>query len=125
MAEQQKPKVGTIGWHDLTVPDAEKVSEFYAQVADWKREPLDMGGYSDYMMMSREGEAGGGICNARGQNADLPPVWMMYIIVADVDASAAKCVELGGKVLKGPTGGTHNYCVIEDPAGAICALYQG
>jgi predicted enzyme related to lactoylglutathione lyase len=124
MAEENKPKTGTIGWHDLTVPEAENIRDFYRQVADWKAEPLDMGGYSDYVMMSAEGEAAGGICHRRGTNADIPPVWLMYIVVADLAASSAKCVEMGGKILKGPTGGTHNFCIIEDPAGAICALYQ-
>ena len=44
---------------------------------------------------------------------------------ATLHPSAAQVTALGGKILKGPTGGQHNYCVIEDPAGAICALYQG
>lgn len=126
MAEENKSKIGTIGWHDLTVPDAENVREFYQQVAGWTAEGLDMGGYSDYVMKSgATGEAVGGVCFARGGNADVPPVWLMYIVVEDIEASAARVRELGGKILKGPTGGGHNFCVIEDPAGAICALYQG
>jgi len=124
MAEENKPKIGSIGWHDLTVPDADNVRDFYQQVAGWKAEPIDMGGYSDYVMVPTEGEPAGGICNRRGANDDIPPVWLMYIVVADLEASSTKCVELGGKILKGPTGGTHNFCIIEDPAGAVCALYQ-
>jgi predicted enzyme related to lactoylglutathione lyase len=124
MAEENKPKPGTIGWHDLTVPDADNVRDFYVQVAGLKAEPLDMGGYSDYMMMSPTGEAVGGVCHQRGVNSDIPPVWLVYLVVEDLDASVAKCTEMGGKILKAPTGGTHNYSVIQDPAGAICALYQ-
>jgi predicted enzyme related to lactoylglutathione lyase len=48
----------------------------------------------------------------------------MYITVADVDASAQRCQELGGKVLDGPrplAGG--RFCVIQDPAGAVAALF--
>ena len=26
-----------------------------------------------------------GICHARGSNADLPPVWLIYITVADLE----------------------------------------
>jgi predicted enzyme related to lactoylglutathione lyase len=125
MAEQPKQKIGSIGWHDLTVPDADGVRDFYQAVAGWTPEPLDMGGYSDYVMKPAEGDPTGGICHARGSNTDIPPVWMMYIVVADIAASAKNVTELGGKILKGPTGGTHNFCVIQDPAGAICALYQG
>ena len=44
----------------------------------------------------------------------------------DVDASAARCVELGGEVIVGPgvMGGHGRYYVIRDPAGAFAALFQ-
>jgi uncharacterized protein len=49
----------------------------------------------------------------------------MYIVVEDVERSAAETVRLGGRVVSGPTvmGGAR-VCVIQDPAGAGCALYQ-
>ncbi len=121
---EEKAKPGTIGWHDLTVPDADNVRDFYQAVAGWKAEALEMGEYSDYVMMTPGGEPVGGVCHNRGVNANVPPVWLMYIVVEDLEASSAKCVELGGKILRAPTGGQHNFSVIEDPAGAICALYQ-
>jgi predicted enzyme related to lactoylglutathione lyase len=77
------------------------------------------------MLQPAKGESVAGICHARGTNADIPPQWLIYIIVADVAASAARCVDLGGQVLVAPrplSGGT--FCVIRDPAGAICALFQ-
>jgi predicted enzyme related to lactoylglutathione lyase len=54
------------------------------------------------------------ICHARGHNADLPSQWLIYITVADLDASMALCKELGGKLLAGPTamGQEARYCVI-------------
>jgi predicted enzyme related to lactoylglutathione lyase len=124
MAEENKPKAGSIGWHDLTVADADKIRDFYRDVAGWQAQALDMDGYSDYVMMPEGGEPATGICHARGVNADIPPVWLMYIVVEDLEASIKKCTDLGGNILKGPTGGGHNFCVIQDPAGAICALYQ-
>jgi predicted enzyme related to lactoylglutathione lyase len=62
----------------------------------------------------------------RGENTGLPAQWLIYITVADVEASAAKCVELGGKVLAGPRdlGGQGRFCVIQDPAGAVVALFS-
>ena len=75
--------------------------------------------------MPSSGEAVSGICHALGSNAELPPGWLIYIVVADVEASASSCVENGGKVLvqpKGLAGG--RFCVIRDPAGATAALYQ-
>ena len=85
-----------------------------------------MGGYDDYCMIApASGETVAGICHARGVNTDVPAQWLVYIVVEDVDRSAAKCVELGGHVIAGPrpmSGG--RFCVIRDPAGAVCALYR-
>lgn len=119
-------KIGTIGWHDLSVDDAEAVRDFYSQVVGWEPAPVDMGDYSDYAMAPPEGEAVAGVCHARGVNAELPSLWLMYVTVADADDSARKCVELGGKILAGPKnfGSEARYCVIADPAGAVLALYS-
>ena len=126
MADQSKPAIGSIGWIDLTVDNAEEVSEFYATVTGWRPEPVVMGGYDDFNMVTPEsGEPAAGVCHARGGNADLPAVWMIYIVVADLDASVDACRKTGGEVLAGPRSmGRDRYCVIRDPAGAVAALYQ-
>jgi predicted enzyme related to lactoylglutathione lyase len=53
-------------------------------------------------------------------------VWLVYISVADLDASLAACTERGGVVVTGPknAGGGSRYAVIRDPAGAVAALHQ-
>src|SRR6516162_10970244 len=127
MSGSKKPELRTIAWSDLTVKNAEQVRDFYAKVVGWKVESCDMGGgYSDFSMVaSTTGEVAAGICHARGSNADLPPQWLVYIVVEDVDRSAAKCVEEGGQVVSGPRSlGDGRFCVIRDPAGAVCALYK-
>lgn len=124
MSETKLP-VGSIGWFDLTVENADVVRDFYAEVAGWTFIPVEMGGYSDYTAQRQDGQAVAGICHARGANAGLPPYWLMYIVVADIDASIAACREGGGEVLAGPKSmGEARYCAIRDPAGAVCALYQ-
>jgi predicted enzyme related to lactoylglutathione lyase len=66
------------------------------------------------------------VCHARGTNAGLPPHWLVYITVADLDQSISTCKDLGGEVIVGPKGmGSHGrYCVIRDPAGAVAALIE-
>ena len=117
--------IGAVCWTDLTVPDAEHVADFYRHVVGWTSTPFEMGGYRDHCMnVPGTGQTVAGICHARGVNADLPPQWLIYIVVADVDASAAACLRLGGKVLAGPRelAGQGRFCVIRDPAGAVAAL---
>lgn len=118
--------IGKIGWIDMTVENAEQLRDFYATVVGLKPEAVDMGGYSDFTMtMPASGEAVSGICHARGSNADLPGGWLIYFVVADLDASAAACIANGGNLRfepRGLSGG--RFCVIEDPNGAVAALYQ-
>lgn len=126
MSDTQKPRIGSIGWTDLTVEDAEALQSFYASVTGWQPSPVSMGDYDDFNMCAPDTQQPmAGICHARGVNADLPPVWMVYITVADVDASATACLEMGGQIVVEPRdmGAMGRYCVIRDPAGAVAALF--
>ena len=125
--EEEKLETGSIIWTDLTIGNAEKVKDFYSGVIGWKSEPVSMGEYNDFSMNSPEtGRTIAGICHSRGVNADLPPQWLIYFAVKDVDESAALCIKNGGKVIAAPRdmGKIGRYCVIQDPAGAVAALFS-
>ena len=127
MSEKNVPDVGKVAWVDLTVGEAEKVRDFYGEVVGWKSEALDMGEYSDFSMLPPGSkDAVAGVCHARGVNSELPPVWMIYILVENLDHSVERCLALGGSVRMPPKqmGGSGRYCVIEDPAGAVAALFE-
>jgi predicted enzyme related to lactoylglutathione lyase len=128
MSEQTtSPPVGTVGWIDLTVPNATAVRDFYQAVVGWDTSDVDMGGYNDYCMLPPvSGEPAAGVCHARGHNVGLPTQWLIYITVADLDLSMAACTELGGSVIARPKsmGSQGRFCVIRDPSGAVAALYE-
>mgnify|MGYP001596987029 FL=1 len=74
MGDTPKPEVGSIAWADLTIPNAEEVRDFYREVVGWKHSPVDMGGYSDFNMLTPTSDKStAGICHARGVNEELPP----------------------------------------------------
>lgn len=97
--EQYKP--GDVVWTDLTIPNAEEVKDFYSKVTGWGVDALSMGDYDDYVMKNTDGTAVAGVCHARGSNAHIPPQWLVYVTVADVQESIANCNAMGGKVLDG------------------------
>jgi predicted enzyme related to lactoylglutathione lyase len=121
-----RPEIGTIAWRDLTVENATEIRDFYTAIVGWKSDEVEMGGYCDFNMIPPgSDEAAVGICHARGSNTDLPAQWLLYFVVDSVDQSAARCVELGGAIVSPPRamdGG--RFCVVRDPAGAVCALYS-
>lgn len=127
MSEPTTPQIGSIGWIDLTVENADQIRDFYRNVVGWNFTALEMGGYSDYCMNQPADEKSvTGICHKRGGNAELPSQWLIYITVADIEQSIARCIEGGGKVISElrSYGGQGKYCVIQDPAGAVAALFQ-
>ncbi len=125
MSDKNESVYGTIGWIDLTVPDATAVKDFYTQVTGWKAEPVSLGDYDDYNMTAN-GEPKAGVCHKKGPNSDIPSQWMIYINVRDLDESRAQCKANGGKLLTDvrSAGSMGRYCFIEDPAGAACAIFE-
>ena len=120
-----RPAYGSIGWVDLTVRDAPILREFYEKVAGWQSQPVKMSGYEDFSMLAESGDAAAGICHARGGNANLPPVWMIYIVVENLDLALQNCRELGGEVISPVrASGGSRFAVIRDPAGVVSALWE-
>ena len=129
MSEQQKPEVGSLSWFDLTIPNAEEVRDFYSKVIGWKSEPVPMekGKYNDFNMIAPESDLTvTGVCHAQGVNKNLPAQWLLYFTVKNLDKSIEECTTNGGKIIAEAKdmGNFGRYSVIEDPAGAVCALFE-
>ena len=125
--ELETTPIGKAGWIDLTVPDAGSLKDFYADVLGVDTSAVDMGGYNDFCVLDGNGVPAAGVCHARGKNVGLPPVWLVYFVVSDIEASIARVEANGGEVVRRPPSkgsGGHRYCVIRDPAGAQCALFE-
>jgi predicted enzyme related to lactoylglutathione lyase len=130
--DQHEPELmpkpnGKVSWVDLTIPDAEAVRDFYQAVVGWQPEGLSMGDYEDYMMKRDNGDAAAGICWKRDENANVPSGWMIYITVSDMDAAIEQVKAKGGKVreIRKDDKDKPYMVYIEDPAGAVCALFSG
>ena len=123
--------VGCIAWLDLTVHDASATRDFYRQVIGWSVQDVEMEEagerYADYNMLGGDGTSAAGVCHARGANLALPPVWMIYLPVGDLDESLRRVREEGGEIIKSTSeaDGAHAYAVIRDPVGVCMALVPG
>jgi predicted enzyme related to lactoylglutathione lyase len=120
--------VGRICWLDLTVSDGPATRDFYRQVVGWSVQNVEMedGGerYADYNMLGGDGKPAAGVCQARGANVGLPPVWMIYLPVGDFDESLRRVPEEGGKIVKAiqRDDGEYAYAAVRDPVGVYLAL---
>jgi len=118
--------IGAVSWTDLTIEHAENIRDFYKNVVGWKSMDIGMGEYNDFCMLSPEdNQVRTGICHARGVNVGIPPQWIIYINVADLDESLDSTIKNGGQLVNGPRKmGEARYCIIQDPAGAYVGLFE-
>lgn len=126
--QEGPPAHGRIGWLDLTVRDAVNTRDFYRDVVGWTVQELEMiddgERYPDFVMLDGAGAPAAGVCHARGTNLGLPPVWMIYLTVADMADSLQRVKAEGGSIVKSSTdeGGRHVYAAVKDPLGVAFAL---
>ena len=87
-----------------------------------------MGPNDFYTMFQLEGRDTGAAYTIRPdqRSRGVPPHWMMYIAVANVDEAAKRVPELGGKVVAPPMDvfDAGRMAVVQDPTGAVFALWQ-
>jgi predicted enzyme related to lactoylglutathione lyase len=122
--------MGHIAWLDLTVPNAAETRDFYQQVIGWAVQAVGMtdegAGYADFNMLGEDGTPAASVCDARGLNQDLPPVWMIYLAVGDLAESLRRVEAGGGRIIKvvHDANGTAACAAIEDPVGVSLSLLQ-
>lgn len=116
---------GNFVWMELNTPDPDAAKAFFAGVLGWTYSAKDMGPMGTYTLVHNGDRQIGGMMKMEGPMWDgIPPHWMGYIAVDDVDAAAGKVEALGGKVCVPPSDipEVGRFCVINDPTGATVSL---
>lgn len=109
-------------WNELQTRDPETARAFYGKVFGWQ-ERTNEGGY---VMFHDAGRVHCGALNLDESVGDAPSHWLVYFLVEDVDAMAARVTELGGRVLHGPfqPSDIGRMAVVQDPQGAVFAMIR-
>ena len=118
----ESPAAGTFCWNELHTKDTDAASKFYAEVFGWT------GKYGEdpmkYWHWQNAGKDIGGMMKL--MMPDVPPNWLAYLATDDVDASALRVTQLGGKVMMPaldiPKVG--KFSVVADPTGGVFALFK-
>ncbi len=106
-------------WYEVMTTDPKAAETFYRAVVGWDTQDAGAGGYTLFTVAGR-GVAGLMAIPEDARQAGVPPVWMGYIHVEDVDDMAARIAQEGGKLHKGPIDvpGVIRFAVVSDPQGA-------
>lgn len=116
---------GTLCWADLSTPDVPRAADFYSGLFGWQI----MAGENDksgYLHIKNGEHFIGGIPPAAHRQPGVPPHWLAYFWVDDVDASAARAKELGANLCMAPMTieNVGRMAIIADPQGAVFAIFN-
>lgn len=137
---------GALNFNGLATRDVEGAKAFYGAVFGWEALSLPAGtmwtlpGYGDHLEENspglREQMAGMGapegfidvvaaLNEIAAEDTSTPPHWNVTFGVDDVDATAARATQLGGKVVEGPFDAPWTrLAVLQDPGGATFVAGQ-
>jgi uncharacterized protein len=117
--EVERPAAGAVCWTELYTTDLAAAQDFYGRVLGWKTAPGKAG-----MPVFLRGDRPAASLVAAPPG--VPPNWLNYVLVMDLDAACAKASALGGTVAhrEAAAGGMGRLAVVLDDVGAVIALFE-
>lgn len=119
--------LGSFVWCELMSTDTAAAKSFYSKVVGWTSVPFAPdGSYSIFNNLAGAGVAGLMRLPEQAKQMGTPPSWMIYVGTPDVDATAIRIAQLGGRVLKQPENipDSGRFAVVQDPYGAVFGIFQ-
>ena len=86
-------ETGTLCWNELYTPDIEASRKFYSSLFGWKLKVTP-----EYTEVHVGTNGIGGMFQITKEMGGMPPCWLPYFLVDDVDASAKKAQSVKGKI---------------------------
>jgi len=116
---------GRFVWYDLITTDPGSAADFYTKVAGWGTQTWPGSGPTPYTMWTTHDTPIGGVTELSPDMQGMPPHWIGYVAVPNVDESAKQAESLGGRVITPPMDipEVGRWAVISDPQGAAIAIF--
>jgi predicted enzyme related to lactoylglutathione lyase len=113
---------GSFCWIELATSDADAARSFYTRLFGWTVNEIPMGDQGMYSILQKDGRDAAALY----QDTRMPPNWVSYIAVRDVDATVEQAKALGGELNAGPFDvfEAGRMAVLSDPQGAHFAVWQ-
>jgi uncharacterized protein len=116
-------EANAVVWNELNTRDTAAARSFYGDVFGWSfdERQFETGTYTS---IRAGGDTVGGMIDITGRAPDeVPPHWLVYFAVDDVDGTVAKATETGGGVALEPfdIAEVGRIAIVKDPFGAVFA----
>ncbi|GAA3837880.1 VOC family protein [Streptomyces chiangmaiensis] len=112
---------GSLGWVELLTREPERVTDFYTTVFGWT-----VNASEDYTQWGIDGADFGGMPTTGDRfPPGVPPHWLPYFAVEDVDAATSAATRAGASVLTEPASVPDGprIAVLKDPQGAAFGIH--
>lgn len=115
---------GKFGWYELLTTDTDAAGKFYSSVVGWTTKDMP-GPTGSYIIYESNGVGIAGMMAMPPDAAGMPPHWIGYITVDDVDAYIEKVAAAGGKLLKPAMDvpGMLRFAVVSGPGGEAFTIF--
>jgi hypothetical protein len=118
---------GRFIWYELTTTDMQAAKAFYAAVVGWGTQDASMAGLPYTVFTAGEASVSGMMELPKdARKMGERPMWIGYVCVEDVDATADSVKQLGGTVHLPPQDILYasRFSVVSDPQMATFALFK-
>jgi predicted enzyme related to lactoylglutathione lyase len=115
---------GRFVWHELITNQPDQAAAFYGKLAGWKSSGWEHD--PTYRIFDYQGAPRAGMMAPRDDAKGVPPLWLSYVAVPDVDETVKQAQRQGATVhqvpMDVPTVG--RLAVLADPQGATLAVFR-
>lgn len=122
---ENKYREGQFVWRELMTSDVDKSRGFYGELLGWTFQdmPMPTGTYT----LAKKGEVMVGGMMAIPPGESMPPAWLTYISVADVDACLKAAGANGGSTTMPAMDvpGVGRFAMMSDATGGVVGLLHG
>ena len=128
MVQIEKGSAGSFAWVELATTDAAGAKAFYSGLFGYETHDDPVGEGMVYTMLLHGGRNAGALyeMNQAMRDMHIPPHWLLYVTVDDLEATVAKARSIGAAVPREPMDvmGIGRMAVLQDPSSAALALWQ-
>ncbi len=118
-----KGEPGAIMWNELMTSDQTDATEFYTGLLGLGSGSME--GPMEYTLLKVSGDDVAGVMQITEEMGPVPPNWMVYFGVANVDDTTSQAEGLGaiGLVPGTDIPGVGRFATIQDPQGAVFGMF--